>query len=144
MNPHRLNEIEITKTVPRQTPKREFTDYMGHAVATAVSVGADFVAPVAASNPLLSAAVSAVKSVAQGAMAQAGTASVGVGGSASGSDPMSMMDANRQMMLEGAALNQQYLQLQHDMQQESQQYNTVSNVMKVRHDSAKAAINNIR
>ena len=140
MNPHRLNEIEITKTVPRQTPKREFTDYMGHAVATAVSVGADFVAPVAASNPLLSAAVSAVKSVAQGAMAQAGTASVG----GSGSDPVSMLDANRQMMLEGAALNQQYLQLQHDMQQESQQYNTVSNVMKVRHDSAKAAINNIR
>jgi hypothetical protein len=143
MNPNRLNEIEITKTVPRQTPKTEFTYVMGQAVATAASIGADFLAPVASSNPLLSAAVSAVKSVAQGAMAQAGAVSVG-GSGGSGSDPMSMIDANRQLMLEGAQLNQQYLQLQHDMQQESQQYNTVSNVMKVRHDSAKAAINNIR
>jgi len=30
------------------------------------------------------------------------------------------------------------------MQQESQRFNAISNVMKVRHDSAKAAINNIR
>lgn len=144
MPTNHLQQIEITPTVPRQTPKREFSDVMGHAVATAAAVGADLIAPVASANPLLSAAVSAVKSVAQSAMAQAsggvsvGTASVG------GSDPMSMVDANRQMMQEGAQLNMQYLQLQHDMQQESQQYNTVSNVMKVRHDSAKAAINNIR
>ena len=55
-----------------------------------------------------------------------------------------MIDANRQLMYEGAAINQAYLKLQRDMQQESQQYNTLSNVMKVRHDSAKAAINNIR
>ncbi|HEY8207918.1 MAG TPA: hypothetical protein VIG99_10590 [Myxococcaceae bacterium] len=135
-----LQSIEITPTVPRQTPRRDFSDVMGHAVATAAAVGADLIAPVASASPLLSAAVSAVKSVAQGAMAQAGTASVGVGNS----DPRSMVDANRQLMQEGAQLNMQYLQLQHDMQQESQQYNTVSNVMKVRHDSAKAAINNIR
>jgi len=141
MSPNRLNEIEITKTVPRQTPRTEFPHVMGQAVAAAASMGADFLAPVASSNPLLSAAVSAVKTIAQGAMAQAGTASVGVG---SGSDPVSMLDANRQMMQEGAQLNMQYLQLQHDMQQESQQYNAISNVMKVRHDSAKAAINNVR
>jgi hypothetical protein len=139
MPDNHLKQIELTQTVPRQTPRRDFSDVMGHAVATAASIGADFIAPVASAHPLLSAAVSAVKSVAQGAMAQAGTASVG-----GGSDPLSTIDANRQMMQEGAQLNMQYLQLQRDMQQESQQYNTVSNVMKVRHDSAKAAINNIR
>lgn len=138
-----LKQVEITTTTPRQTPKQDFGDVMGQAAATAVSVGADLIAPVASSSPLLSAAVSAVKTVARGALAQsAGAATVGVGGG--GSDPASMIDANRQMMQEGAQLNMQYLQLQHDMQQESQQYNTVSNVMKVRHDSAKAAINNIR
>jgi hypothetical protein len=137
-----LKQIELTPTTERQTPKRDFADVMGHAAATAVSIGAELIAPVASSNPILSAAVSAVKTVARGAMAQAsGAATVGVGG---GSDPTSMVDANRQLMQEGAQLNMQYLQLQHDMQQESQQYNTVSNVMKVRHDSAKAAINNIR
>jgi len=137
-----LKQIEITTTTPRQTPKRDFADVMGQAAATAVSVGADLIAPVASSSPLLSAAVSAVKTVARGALAQStGAATVGVGG---GADPGSMIDANRQLMQEGAQLNMQYLQLQHDMQQESQQYNTVSNVMKARHDSAKAAINNIR
>jgi hypothetical protein len=138
-----LKQIEITTTTERQTPKRDFADVMGHAAATAVAVGAELIAPVASSSPILSAAVSAVKTVARGAMAQAsGAATVGVGGG--GSDPMSMIDANRQLMQEGAQLNMQYLQLQRDMQQESQQYNTVSNVMKVRHDSAKAAINNVR
>jgi len=137
-----LKQIEITTTTERQTPRRDFGDMMGQAAATAVSVGADVLAPLASSSPLLSAAVSAAKTVARGALAQStGAATVGVGG---GSDPMSMIDANRQMMQEGAQLNMQYLQLQHDMQQESQQYNTVSNVMKVRHDSAKAAINNVR
>jgi hypothetical protein len=137
-----LNQIEITPTTERQTPKRDFADVMGQAAATAVSVGADLIAPVASSSPILSAAVSAVKSVARGAMAQSsGATAVGGGG---GSDPLSVVDANRQMMEEGAQMNMQYLQLQHDMQQESQQYNTVSNVMKVRYDSAKAAINNIR
>lgn len=149
--PNHLQQIELTTTVPRQTPKTDFSDVMTNAVATAASIGADLIAPVASSDPVLSAAVSAAKAVARGALAQStGAATVGVGGSpgggpaATGSDPMSMIDANRQMMQEGAQLNMQYLQLQHDMQQESLQYNTVSNVMKVRNDSAKAAINNIR
>jgi hypothetical protein len=143
-----LRNVEITPTTERQTPKREFADVMGHAAATAVSIGAELIAPVASVHPVLSAAVSAVKSVARGALAQStGAATVGVGGGVpggGGSDPTSMLDANRQLMQEGAQLNMQYLQLQRDMQQESQQYNMVSNVMKVRHDTAKAAINNIR
>ena len=41
------------------------------------------------------------------------------------------------------AFNLQYLQLQENMQRESREFTALSNVMKVKHDSAKAAIHNI-
>ncbi len=47
-----------------------------------------------------------------------------------------------QQLTQGFSLR--YLNLQQNMQQENRQYTMVSNVMKVRHDTAKAAINNIR
>ena len=40
--------------------------------------------------------------------------------------------------------NLQYLQLQQKMQQDNRQFTTVSNIMKTKHDTAKATINNIR
>jgi hypothetical protein len=40
-------------------------------------------------------------------------------------------------------MNLQYLQLQEQMQRESREYQALSNVMKVKHDSARAAISNI-
>ena len=43
-----------------------------------------------------------------------------------------------------AALDLHYLQLQNDIAQENRQFTMVSNIMKVKHDTAKAAINNIR
>lgn len=42
-----------------------------------------------------------------------------------------------------AAMNMQYLQLQNQMQQENQTFSTLSNVLKVRHDTAKNSISNI-
>ena len=42
------------------------------------------------------------------------------------------------------SFNLQYLQLQQDMQAQNRQYTLVSNIMKVKHDTAKAAINNVR
>ncbi|HLT28599.1 MAG TPA: hypothetical protein VK013_01050 [Myxococcaceae bacterium] len=58
--------------------------------------------------------------------------------------PGEMLETQRLMQLESFAFNQQYLQLQSEMQRESRQFTAVSNVMKVRHDSAKASINNVR
>lgn len=40
--------------------------------------------------------------------------------------------------------NLQYLKLQQAMQHENRQFTTVSNIMKTKHDTAKAAINNVR
>ena len=54
------------------------------------------------------------------------------------------------MLLAGDLLKAQdsqakeYLALQNEMQRESREFNALSNILKVRHDSAKAAINNIR
>lgn len=42
------------------------------------------------------------------------------------------------------SFNLQYLQLQQNMQQQNLQFTMVSNIMKVKHDTAKSAINNIR
>ncbi len=44
---------------------------------------------------------------------------------------------------ESQTFNLQYLQLQENMQRESREFTALSNVMKVKHDSAKSAINNI-
>jgi hypothetical protein len=42
------------------------------------------------------------------------------------------------------SFNLQYLQLQRMMQGQNRQFTMISNIMKVKHDTAKAAINNIR
>ena len=47
----------------------------------------------------------------------------------------------QQQMLD---MNMQFLALQNQMQMESRQYNTVSNALKVRHDSAMGAIRNMK
>ena len=44
----------------------------------------------------------------------------------------------------GELSSQDYLRIQQYMQAEAQQYTAVSNILKVRSDSAKSAINNIR
>ena len=43
-----------------------------------------------------------------------------------------------------AGVGKEALELQLQVQQESREYNAITNVLKVRHDSAKSAINNIR
>jgi hypothetical protein len=53
------------------------------------------------------------------------------------------MEATRVLQQQAQSFNLQYLQLQETMQRESREFTSVTNVMKVRHDSAKAAIANI-
>ena len=72
-----------------------------------------------------------------------------VGGVAGGSVPeqgssWDLLDAQNTLNQQNQQFSLAYLKLQDEMQRESREHTTVSNVMKVRHDSAKAAINNIR
>jgi len=68
----------------------------------------------------------------------AGATVPGAGGPGGG---MSTVDA---MLSEGQASNMQLLALQQHIQQENQVFTTVSNVMRAKHDTAKAAVSNVR
>ncbi|MFO0723597.1 MAG: hypothetical protein U1E65_07445 [Myxococcota bacterium] len=65
--------------------------------------------------------------------------------SAGGSDSFNQMMGATQAMAEfQASFNLQYLQLQEKIQQDTRQFNLVSNIMKTKHDAAKNALNNVR
>ena len=69
----------------------------------------------------------------------AGTSPAGaVGGSET-----DIMASARALQAESAAFNAQYLQLQEAMQRENREYTALSNVMRVKHETARAAIGNI-
>ena len=55
-----------------------------------------------------------------------------------------MMAELNAMMAKGQSMNMEYLLLQERMQAENRAYSTASNVLKVKHDTAKAMINNLR
>jgi hypothetical protein len=48
------------------------------------------------------------------------------------------------MQRESQAFNMQLLSLQEDVQQENRRFTTLSNVLRAKHDTAKAAVSNIR
>jgi len=68
-----------------------------------------------------------------------------IAGGGSGPQPI-RSDADLLALLSqpGELSSQDYLRIQQYMQAEAQQFTAVSNILKVRSDSAKAAINNIR
>ena len=78
-------------------------------------------------------------------LASAVSAVTGAGGGGTGSGPI-RSDADLLALLSqpGELSSQDYLRIQQYMQAEAQQFTAVSNILKVRSDSAKAAINNIR
>lgn len=92
-------------------------------------------------------AVSSNSSVIGGASA-GGSVSTGAGVSGavggSGDSSMALLEATKQMQEMSQQFNLQYLQLQQDMQNENRQFSMVSNIMKVKHDTAKTAIQNVR
>ncbi len=147
---NRIDPTALTLSVPRQTPRDEFGVVLSDTVARAVSSGGMMLTGVGTGSPVVSAALAGVTSI-QHAVTS-GVYSVGTkapytvtGGAPSNppevgparEDSLSFIDAQRQQ-------SQEYLAIQNSMQQESREFNALSNVIKVRHDSAKAAINNIR
>ncbi len=70
----------------------------------------------------------------------AGAGAATGGATVSGAEPAGFDSYLSQMRAE----SDRSMAMQMQMQQESRDYNTLSNVLKLRHDSAKAAINNIR
>lgn len=70
-----------------------------------------------------------------------GGAGVAAGGSLADNSEMATMHA---MQRESQVFNLQLLSLQEEVQQENRHFTTVSNVLRAKHDTAKAAVSNIR
>lgn len=162
MSDTRISQLSITPTVGRQTPKRDFGDVLKASVGRVLNHG--IVQGALGSIPVVSAAVSAVSSLTassgNSSSARGGVAGVGPGaGSVSAAASSGLLgtggpgglaaagnesvDPNG-MLEEMKRVSGDYMQLQLAMQQENREYSAMTNVLKVRHDSAKSAINNIR
>ncbi len=125
--------LEIGATRARQTerPSQPFRDLLSGGVSLLLS-GAEVATHVVA-GPALAAAVHDARAGVAGSTA----------GIASGSGSGSPTDLSS-MLQDGQASNLQLLALQQQIQNETQQFSTVSNVMRAKYDTAKAAVSNIR
>lgn len=159
MDGSKLN-VSLTPTVARQTPRNEFGQVMKNTLENGVKAAGVVSGALLGSLPgggIISAAVSSVTNLASAGgtssagLAANGVTTVGGGGVVSGGGvssrlaisggvPSNVSDMVQQMRAEA----DRSMMMQMQMQQESREYNAVSNVLKVRHDSAKSAINNIR
>ncbi len=138
MNNNRINPLSTAPTLERQTPKRDFGDVLVANADLATQVGGAFLTSFVPGSGAVSAAVSGVKALGAVASQSAVVRSPGPA-------PVAGAKGDAWQLLEAQGLQtEHYLSLQNEMQRESREFNTLSNVMKVRHDSAKAAINNIR
>jgi hypothetical protein len=143
------NRISLTPTVARQTPSSSFGSVLKDAVKTGGQVSGTLLNAIPGAS-IVSAAINSVTSLAnQGTVARAAATGAITGNLGSVSNPVSTGTADVPASLSGMVDTMREeanrsMVMQMNMQQESREYNALSNVLKVRHDSAKAAINNLR
>lgn len=148
-SPHR---ISLTPTVARQSQQVDFGNVLKNTLQSAVHTTGALMGAVPGGG-IISAAVNNVAALAGArseATAATGITSVGTQaqggamGQALATSPQGVPGELGGMIGQMRAEADRSTLMQMQMQQESREYNTISNVLKVRHDSAKAAINNIR
>jgi hypothetical protein len=105
--------------------------------AAAAGVGA----PLLMSAVRMPVAVASTAAAAGGATGGAGASALGGTGAGADGDLMSQM---KELQQQSRDMNLEMLALQEQVQQENRRFTTASNVLKARHDTAKAAISNIR
>jgi hypothetical protein len=143
-------EIDTTRARQTEPPAAPFRSVLAGDVSLLMT-GAE-VATHVVGGPVLAAAVHDARVGATGAIVGGGPAGAGgmlapgsgvagVAAAAAGGPEMAGMEA---LMQQGQVSNLQLLALQQQVQQESQRFTTVSNVMRAKHDTAKAAVSNIR
>jgi hypothetical protein len=141
---NRIEAIHVAPTTERKAEPGRFENALRTAasgVAVGVASTVELAAPYVPAGTVLSAAVrSAVAPTARAAAAGGGATGGGAAGASSEGD---ILEATRTLQSEARTFNLQYLQLQEGMQRESREFTALSNVMRVKHDSAKAAISNI-
>jgi hypothetical protein len=154
-------QVVVEATRPRQTQARAapFRSFLAGGVN--VLMGGAQVATSVLGGPVLAAAVQDARVQATGAIVGADgprrgapaseTAAAATGGAAVGAAVTGTTGADgtdlatmQAMQRESQAFNMQLLALQEDVQQENRRFTTLSNVLRAKHDTAKAAVSNIR
>jgi hypothetical protein len=147
---NRIESITIAPTTERKAEPGRFGVTLRAAaagLARGLAATVELAAPYVPGGTVLSAAVRSAANAARGRPVgfgpDAGTAlaAATTSGAVGGEDDV--LAATRALKQEARTFNLQYLQLQEGMQRESREFTALSNVMKVKHDSAKSAINNI-
>jgi len=130
--------LEIDASRPRQTerPPAPFRSVLAGGVSVLMR-GAE-VATHVVGGLILAAAVHDAR---VGTTAAIGGAPGGGGATVPGGGGVTTVES---MLQDGQASNMQLLALQQHIQQENQVFTTVSNVMRAKHDTAKAAVSNVR
>jgi hypothetical protein len=148
-----VTSVIVAPTADRKTAPSSFGATLRAAAAGAVeglSAAAGLLAPLAPAGMVLAGAVrgaaQATAGAARGAPAASTslTASLGSGGTVGGTGSGDAFEATRILQQEGQSFNLRYLELQERLQRETREFTAVSNVMKVRHDAARAAIQNVQ
>lgn len=152
---NRIGSISLVASSARHTPQNEFGRVLARGIATGSNAALGAASAIIPGGAVISAAVTqtAVNAGSHGRLATAAAAPVGIGGAATMPVPAPEsgtvklpdgLDAQRELMHQNQLWTSQYLTLQNEMQRESREFTAVSNILKVRHESSKTAINNIR
>jgi hypothetical protein len=132
-----MNKIESIHVAPtsesRSVPGRFEQALRGAAagLASGIATSVELAAPFVPAGTVVSAAV---RSAVAGATAGAAGATGG---------ETDLLAATRSLQQQSQSANLEYLQLQENMQRENREFTTLSNVLRMKHDSAKSAIQNI-
>jgi hypothetical protein len=159
-------QLNTNSTTVRQSPRSDFGTQVRNGIGAGAGVvaGATSVAaPFVPGGAVVSAAVNGAASGMQGGgyssqgAGNAGFATAGDlpiaggpglntpgGAPKTGNMQQDLINQTKGMQEMMASFNLQYLQLQQKMQSENRSFTTVTNVMKTKHDTSKASINNIR
>jgi hypothetical protein len=149
-------EIAATRTRQTEKPPAPFRDVLAGGVSLLMS-GAEVATHVVA-GPVMAAAVHDARIGAVGSIsgspgsfgagtafeAAAGSGTAGLPAMGGGAGASGTPTNVQSLMQEGQTSNMQMLALQQQIQDESQRFTTVSNVMRAKYDTAKAAVSNIR
>ena len=136
----RISPLHVAPSTERKAEPGRFSAALRGAVSGATDGVAQTLALAAPAIPGGAVLAAAVRGASAGSAAPAGAVAAAATGASSGGD---LIEATRTLQQQAQSFNVQYLQLQENMQRESREFSALSNVMKVRHDTAKAAIANI-
>jgi hypothetical protein len=148
---NRIDQLSASVPAARQTPNDDFGAMFARGLSrsTAMAGTASAIIP---GGAVLSAAIrGTVDAALQGATGRDAVGGGGAGAGAQGAQSATTvaggsdeLSGQRDLMRANQQWSEQYLGLQMQMQQESREFTAISNILKVRHESAKTAINNVR